>query len=187
MKHFSLLCCFFAAIILSGCAADGADAASSAANASSSQAENHDGDMKGFDEVPEHAGEAMEADQDFEDFFHSFASKAGNVESIKGQIEFPYFYASFENRKVNKADFDSESNDRYIFQVISEREDAKISQVQGGSMNGYLYSNFKDTYGDLNDIYVADFEPNPTGYLVYFKLLGEEFKFIGCELIEIGD
>lgn len=188
MKQLTLLLCLALCLSLSSCGSDNATD-KDGADTSQPTADSHDGDdgASEYDEIPEHASEHMEEEMDFDAFYHQFSANAGDDQFIRGSIDFPYFYASIENYEVSGADFESDENDRYVFQTMTERDDAKISHWDDGYMNGWLNEKFTGKYGDLADIYVVDFEPMPTGYLAYFKFIDGEFKFIGCELIEIGD
>lgn len=190
MKKLILLLSITLSVYLSGCGSgDSGDKqnTNSDSTAVPPADDNHDADAGEYDEIPDHASENMEGEQEFEAFYKDFAGNAGDMQYLRDNIVFPYYYASMQNYAVEAGDFDSDTNDRYVFQTMTERDDAKLGAWDGEYLNGYLEEQFKKTYGDLSDLYVVEFEAAPTGYLAYFKAVEGTFQFIGCELIEIGD
>ncbi|MBL6963008.1 MAG: hypothetical protein ISR55_04235 [Bacteroidetes bacterium] len=138
-----------------------------------------------MDEIEEAVTPHLEPD--FNHFWEVFAENSGDMDYVMSKINFPYAYASYTNSIVSRDDFLNPEVDRSLFQFLSQQSNLKIGAFEGANINGYLHENFTSSFGNLENMYVVESSPEPIGYLAYFRFNGEEFQFIGCELLEIAD
>jgi hypothetical protein len=117
----------------------------------------------------------------FKSFWENLCTNQNNDELIKESIDFPIFSADSKNEVIDKENFTN------IFKRFCNENTSEIILYDGKYLNGFLKENFTNKYGNLKNLYVVSIDPTPSGYLLYFKLLDNEYKFVGCESVFIAD
>lgn len=129
----------------------------------------------------------VEPESDFLDFWESLKQQNADTALLKSIAHFPYPYASFENMIIGEDSFYLRKNDRNILNHLFDRQKVEVYELSDLGINSFLNDYFENEHGDLKGIYVLESSPEPLGYLAYFKKIENEWKFIGCELLEIAD
>jgi len=174
MRRLSLFFPLLIAFVLAGCSGHSASSAAAETAEVDSAAENATAQQAAT--VP-----------DFKTFWRAFVQQANDKTYLSGQIAFPFPYASFQNFLVSADEFRDEDMGIHVFESLSERTDLVIGHLTEGYLNGYLRDDFTKKFGNLDQIYVVESKPEPTGYLAYFRWNGQAYQFIGCVLLEIAD
>jgi hypothetical protein len=117
----------------------------------------------------------------FNSFWENLCTNRNNDGLINESIDYPIFSGDSKNEVIDKEKFTN------IFKRFCKRPTSKIILYDGKYINGFLEENFTNKYGNLKNLYVVSIDPTPSGYLLYFKLLDNEYKFVGYESIFIAD
>jgi hypothetical protein len=115
--------------------------------------------------------------EDLEAFWEVFSSQTENNDYLIANIGFPYGDGF---KTVTKAEFSAADSEHFL--TFHDTKNVTFNMLKkDGYLNGELSRLFEERFGNLDNIYFVRHEDEPAGYFAYFKVIGNNLKFIGSE------